>query len=92
MTNTFCPLLREKCKESECVMFRDNNCLLVSFFENIEIGAPTPEQITPPDWLKEITVEKLAEEILEFAKNEKTALEYYSGGGGFWESKGFIVS
>jgi len=47
MTNTFCPFIRETCKGNECMMFRDEECLLVSFLKAVREGAPTPEEGMP---------------------------------------------
>ena len=47
MINTFCPFLRETCKGNECIMFRDEECLLVSFLQAVREGAPTPEEGMP---------------------------------------------
>lgn len=47
MTNTFCPFLRETCKGNECMMFRDEECLLVSFLETVREGTPTPAEGMP---------------------------------------------
>lgn len=87
MTNTFCPLLRETCKGNECMMFKDEECLIASFLATVREGAPTPEDETSsiersglvlrreeeevPDWIKNRTPEELAVEILEFVKERK---------------------
>lgn len=44
MINTFCPFLREKCKGNECVMWKNEKCVLVSFLENVQKGVPLPEE------------------------------------------------
>lgn len=95
MTNTFCPLLRDTCKGNECIMLRDEECLLVSFLETVREDAPTPEEGMPQiqegiDWIEKRTPEELAAEILEFIKKEEAekGFDYYSASRYFWESKG----
>jgi hypothetical protein len=48
MINTFCPFLRDTCKGNECMIFRDEECLVVSFLEALREGAPIPEEGMPP--------------------------------------------
>jgi len=84
--NTFCPFFNETCKGNECVMFRNGECLIVSFLQSLKSvseGAPPPVEITEPrgiefhrkeaevpDWIKTRTPEELAVEMLEFKKKE----------------------
>jgi len=42
--NTFCPFFKETCRGNECVMFRNEECLIVSFLERISEGIPLPEE------------------------------------------------
>lgn len=79
---TFCPFFKETCKGNECVMFKNGECLIVSFLQIASEGVPSPEGIMTsgieirreeaevPDWIKTRTAEELAVEILEFKKNE----------------------
>ena len=46
MINTFCPLTRDKCKGDECVMWKNEKCILVSFLENVQEGINKPEEVT----------------------------------------------
>ena len=36
MTDVFCPLLKDTCREKECVMFRNEKCIIASFLEVYE--------------------------------------------------------
>lgn len=47
MTNSFCPFLKETCKGNECVMFRNEECLLVSFFK-------TGQEVSEPEGIPSI--------------------------------------
>ncbi len=38
--NIFCPFFKDRCKGNECVMWKDEKCLIISFMENC---------ITPPE-------------------------------------------
>lgn len=102
--NTFCPFFKETCKGNECVMWRDEACLIVSFLQIASEGVPSPEQIMEtsrieihreeaevPDWIKTRTAEELAVEILEFKKKEFPEDEYlglHTISNLFWENKG----
>jgi len=102
--NTFCPFFKETCKGNECVMWRDEACLIVSFLQIASEGVPSPEQIMEtsrieihreeaevPDWIKTRTAEELAVEILEFKKKEFPEDEYlglHTISNLFWEKKG----
>jgi hypothetical protein len=84
--NMFCPLVREKCKGSECVMWKDGKCLVITFIENFgqlpegefegHIPIPTGyehEEISQrgiPGEIKSATPEELAAELVSFAKKE----------------------
>lgn len=102
--NTFCPFFKETCKGNECVMWRDESCLIVSFLKITSEGVPPAEEIVEtsrfeipreevevPDWLKTRTAEELAVEILEFKKKEFPEDEYlglHTFSNLFWENKG----
>lgn len=47
MINTFCPFLKEKCKGNECVMWKNEECVLVSFLEHVQEGVPLSEEGMP---------------------------------------------
>jgi len=42
--NSFCPFYKENCKGNECVMFKNEVCLIVSFLQHI---SETPEESMP---------------------------------------------
>jgi len=100
---TFCPFFKETCKGNECVMFKNGECLIVSFLQIASEGGPSPEEIMAsgieihreeaevPDWIKTRTAEELAVEILEFKKKEFPEDEYlglHTISNLFWENKG----
>ncbi len=81
--NTYCPLIKEICKGNECVMWRDENCLINAFAENMiqqtkeGFDETIPIGVEPEDIDKEIseeiklsTSEELAAELISFAKKE----------------------
>ena len=84
--NTFCPLIREKCKGNECVMWVDEKCLVVTFMEDFvkppeeefeeRVALPISyehEEMSVkeiPDEIKSATQEELAAELISFAKKE----------------------
>ena len=84
MINTFCPLTRDECKGNECVMWKDEKCILVSFLEKFGhqydeiLSSPLAEteilddeeKPKVPDWIKNKTVEEIAIEILDYIKIE----------------------
>lgn len=100
---TFCPFFKETCKGNECVMFKNGECLIVSFLQIASEGVPSPEGIMTsgieirreeaevPDWIKTRTAEELAVEILEFKKKEFSEdenLGFHTISNFFWKSKG----
>jgi len=100
---TFCPFFKETCKGNECVMFKNGECLIVSFLQIASEGVPSPEEIMTsgieihreeaevPDWIKTRTAEELAVEILEFKKKEFSEdenLGFHTISNFFWKSKG----
>ena len=84
--NIFCPLIREKCKGNECVMWVDEKCLLITFMKNFvqppeeefeeRVSLPISyehEEISVkeiPEEIKSATPEELAAELISFAKKE----------------------
>ena len=100
---TFCPFFKETCKGNECVMFKNGECLIVSFLQIASEGVPSSEEIMAsgieihreeaevPDWIKTRTAEELAVEILEFKKKEFSEdenLGFHAISNFFWKSKG----
>ena len=102
--NTFCPFFKETCKGNECVMWRNETCLIVSFLQITSEGVPSSEEIMEssgiefhrkeaevPDWIKTRTAEELAVEMLEFKKkefSEDEKLGFHTISNFFWNSKG----
>ena len=41
--NSFCPFYKENCKGNECVMFKNEVCLIVSFLEHVSEEIPEEE-------------------------------------------------
>ena len=84
--NIFCPLIREKCKGNECVMWIDEKCLVITFMKNFvqppeeefeeRVSLPISykhEEISVkeiPEEIKSATPEELAAELISFAKKE----------------------
>ena len=81
--NSFCPLIKDACKGKECVMWKTQQCLIVNFVENyvehskVERGyrsslGPIDHSFESevPEKIKKATPEKLADEMLAFAKRE----------------------
>ncbi len=78
--NTYCPLINENCKDNECVMWKGENCLIVTFLGIIENAAQqsekefeeTKEEIEEETFneIKSSTAEELAGELVSFAKKE----------------------
>jgi hypothetical protein len=81
-----CPFFKVKCHGNGCVMWKNEECLVVSFLQSIqevpEEGLSSTGEITEtggmilrreaevPKWLKTSTPEELAVEIIDFAKKE----------------------
>lgn len=103
MTGTLCPFFRGDCHGNECVMWKDEKCLLVSYLQYMSEGDELPEEgISPlgegiereevdvPKWLKTSTPEEIAVEILEFKKREFPEEEHFfhSMSHYYWSDKG----
>lgn len=102
--NTFYPFFKEKCRGNECVMFRNGECLIVSFLQSVSEGVPPSVEIMEPsgiefhrreaevpDWIKTRTPEELAVEMLEFKKKEFSEdenLGFHTISNFFWKNKG----
>jgi len=84
----FCPFLKEDCRRNECVIFRNEECLVVSFLQGVS-AEETEEEIIVPKWILKKTPEELSEEILEFRQKElPEERSFYTVSESFWESKG----
>jgi len=78
--NTFCPFFKEKCKGNECVMWKDEKCLIIAFMENLaqppeeeheeELGDRMPVVIEPTG-----LVEKEVPDEIKSATPEELAAE-----------------
>lgn len=100
--NTFCPFFKETCRGNECVIFRNEECLFVSFLQIVSEGVPSEEiierriefqreEVEVPAWIKTRTPEELAVEMLEFKKKEfpeNENLGFHTISNFFWKSKG----
>ena len=102
--NVFCPFIKDKCKEDECVMYRYEKCSIISLVERLSIYSEkgdvesgpirrTRGKITGTEVLDEIkssTPEKLAEQLISFAKDKfpgDEEIELYSVSELFWPIK-----
>lgn len=81
-----CPFFKKKCLGNQCVMWKDETCLVVSFMENFMSQLPEeferPEPLTHlgfesetremevPTEIKLATPEELAAKLIDFAKKE----------------------
>lgn len=84
--DTLCPFFKETCHGNQCVMWKNEECLLVSFLQNVSSDSPLAEDTMPPSmveripfqreeteipkWLQTSTPEEIAVEILDFKKKE----------------------
>ena len=78
-----CPFFKKKCLGNQCVMWKDETCLVVSFMENF-VGQPPAEferpeplgfemetrEVEVPTEIKLATPEELAAKLVDFAKKE----------------------
>ena len=93
--NVFCPFLKDKCKENECMMWKDEKCLIISLMERL---LTYPEKETAErepakeilDEIKLATEEELAVELVSFAKKlfpHVEDIDLYVASESFWENK-----
>jgi len=45
--NILCPFFKENCRGNECVMFRNEECLVVSFLQRVSEGVPALQESVP---------------------------------------------
>ena len=64
MIEVFCPLLKDTCREKECVMFRNEKCVISSFLE----GYQKDKQSAEAD---EISFENVTKEYAKIADSEE---------------------
>jgi hypothetical protein len=94
--NSFCPFFKEKCKGNECVMWKDDKCLIISLVERLLIyhEKETAERETTKEILEAMklaTDQELAVELLAFAKKLFSYVEdidLFIASRSFWENKG----
>ncbi|MDD4877053.1 MAG: hypothetical protein PHQ86_08015 [Dehalococcoidales bacterium] len=77
--NIYCPLVRENCKGNECVMWKEEKCLIASALETyisvehesytpsagISVGFSRPEEEVPEE-ITTATSEQLAAEMIDY--------------------------
>ena len=101
---TLCPFFREECHGNECVMWKNEKCGLVSYFQEMSeskgfpgYDVPSAEEdmarvgfSKPPKWLTATTPEEIAEEIVDLKKREfpEKEIDAYSITNYYWSSKG----
>ncbi len=69
---SFCPLIKEQCKGNECVMWKNESCILVTYLSGYEGENSTelPNEEPMYDEIESISAEELAAEIVTFAQRE----------------------
>ena len=97
-----CPFFRENCHGNECVMWKNEKCLVVSYLEGVSLdeedvvmGEETEDEgetsgARVPKWLKALTPEELAVEMLDFKRkefSEEDNMYFSSLSHLFWGSK-----
>lgn len=55
MSRALCPLIKLECKEQDCVMFKDEHCILVKFFSEFFSEGPNDLETSVQPYLDEIT-------------------------------------
>ena len=99
-----CPLIKEKCSGNQCMMWKDENCLFISFMERfaetprefegaeVRVGAVRTEYPPVPREIQSASAETLASWLVEYAKRELKGEEAEYGisvvSEMFWNSKG----
>ncbi|XDD41704.1 hypothetical protein AB3N58_10320 [Leptospira sp. WS60.C2] len=95
---SFCPIIKEKCKKKECLAWREGNCIIFSFLE-LQINNVNTEDFETidakeiPEDLKKASAEQIANKIIAFAKTEVYADEnddfdpYYDISELYWKSR-----
>jgi hypothetical protein len=82
---TYCPLIKEECRSHECVLWEDENCLIVTFMKflgligKLSTSKETEEEI--PNGIKLSTPEETEEEIpngIKLSTPEELAAELIS--------------
>jgi hypothetical protein len=84
--SSFCPIIKDECKESKCIAWKDDECLIFSFLESstqystVSIGNEIDDGDNfgyrgnqpqkIPTEMVSATAEQLANELVEFSKKE----------------------
>jgi len=104
LTRTLCPFFKEDCHGNECIMWKNEECLLVSFLQHMSEGVELPETGIPlqeeaeaeaSKWLKTSTPEEVAVEILDFKRKEfpeEESFGFHSIPYYYWSQKGIEKS
>ena len=75
----FCPLIKDECKKSECVMWNDGKCILIEAIKEIAYGYASPEEphdiqpkidTKPKIDLNKLSPEEIASMVLNFFKEK----------------------
>jgi len=81
---TFCPFYNDTCKGNQCIMWYNENCLIVNFLQQIQTalieGSEIPSdqieypveigRVSVPDYIKSISPEDLTVEYIDFLEQE----------------------
>lgn len=98
--NAFCPFIKDECKTSNCILWKDDKCTVVLFMEQFNIPKENSslnyevneeEKIEIPQEILSATQEELAKELVTYAKansvdNDIICLEYQITNC-FWKEK-----
>ncbi|MGD0573475.1 MAG: hypothetical protein ABSB11_10735 [Sedimentisphaerales bacterium] len=74
--NTFCPLIKDECKNSKCVLWEGEKCLIIPFLKyfddsgRVSTHTDMQEETEIPEEIRISTPEKLAEDLIKFYKNQ----------------------
>lgn len=81
---SFCPFFKEDCKENQCVMWLDENCMVVNFLQKIHTAVPSDEDLESepigyvsepfttsiPEYIQASTPESLVSDYVTFLRDE----------------------
>lgn len=98
---TFCPIIKDTCKEKKCKFWNDQDCMVANFFESQVIDfinksemmenltAPREQKEVDYSWLEKTSEEDIINEMIEFSLKEFPDEKYltYSLKNIFWQSK-----
>ncbi len=88
---TFCPLIKDQCKQEDCIFFGElNQCMIAQYFfaqylttvkqaainrANSTVDKDEDDEIVIPEDIKNSSVDELADECVEFAKKDNQSGE-----------------